>query len=163
MWLDRLSGHNTSNSQIQQSSRSYSPAPPRRPSHLAAPGLARQSSFTPRSSSLSLVNNDSSASLLSNPNKSAGSSLKTSTTVSTYPEPTEVLDKLLATDKPVVNNGIGQNGTTTGQTIQSGAGAIDDLSSLDFNGLSLFELARSDDPVPVKTSTYKAPTLEDCT
>ena len=94
MWLDRLSGHSTP-SATPPASRPYSPAPPRRPSHLAPSSAAQRPGFSPRSSSLSLVSNDSTTSLLASSKRVNGSALKQSVTTGDAPDPTKVLRRLI--------------------------------------------------------------------
>mgnify|MGYP001577067967 FL=1 len=103
MWLDRLSGTSTPASRPNASStpqsRSYSPVPRRSSSRLLPQAGSQRPNFSPRSSSLSVVSNDSTTSLLGNsrkPTDSSSSNLKSTTL--TYSDPIQVLDKLLDID-----------------------------------------------------------------
>ncbi|RDA86122.1 hypothetical protein CP532_1141 [Ophiocordyceps camponoti-leonardi (nom. inval.)] len=109
MWLDRLAGApNTASGSSTPASRSYSPLP-RRTSHTLSPYVTSQrAGQSPRSSSLSLVSNESSASLLSSSKRPNGSGLRQISTVSAAPadgpDPLYALEKLLGAapdDEPV--------------------------------------------------------------
>lgn len=154
MWLDRLSANSTPNqSSVPVHNRPYSPAPPRRPSHLAPqPGSYR--GFSPRSSSLSLHSNESTTSLLSSSRKVNGSNLRQSAAVPAYPEPIEVLEKLLGsgtrpTDQPPQDSEVDVQGD----------GDFDE--HVDFNGLSLHALALSAGE-NVDSVVYRPQTVEEC-
>lgn len=138
MWLDRLSGTSTPaprpNASSTPQSRSYSPAP-RRSSRLLPQAGPQRPNFSPRSSSLSAVSNDSTTSLLGNsrkPTDSFGSNLKSTTL--TYSDPIQVLDKLLDID------------------LKSSLGADKDeiwdndelIGDVDFTGLTLHEFVGGD-------------------
>lgn len=131
MWLDRLSGHSTP-SATPPASRPYSPAPLRRPSHLAPSSAAQRPGFSPRSSSLSLVSNDSTTSLLASSKRVNGSALKQSVTPGDAPDPAKVLRRLIGAD-------IGKADIKEGVIVR-----IDDLGDddgeLDLGGLSLKEI-----------------------
>ncbi|CAK7266365.1 Vacuolar protein sorting-associated protein 52 [Sporothrix epigloea] len=88
MWLDRLGHSNTASAQ-KGSSRSGSPLP-RRPSD-ASRGPYMTSQRPARGSSVSLLSNDSTASLLG-PRKQVGSSLRQSTVVTPTPVDTKAQD-----------------------------------------------------------------------
>ncbi|CZR62370.1 related to SAC2 protein [Phialocephala subalpina] len=140
MWLDRLSGHSTpaatpSGSPPPPANRAYSPAP-RRQSHLAPASAAQRPGFNPRSSSLSINSNDSTTSLLSSSRKPNGSGLKQSVTAPDVADPLEVLEKLLGPEgnAPDVSK---PKSTVNGTR----AAEYDDNEDLDFEGLSLRELA----------------------
>lgn len=162
MWLDRLSGHSTpavtpSASPPPSVNRAYSPAP-RRPSHLAPISAKQRPGYTARSSSLSLNSNDSTTSLLASSRKPNGSGSTQSITTPDVKDPLEVLEKLLGPEGNVtaaasrVKNSV--NGT--------GLAEEDDEGGLDFEGLSLRELA-SRHVAPKETIVYNAQTTEECT
>ncbi len=162
MWLDRLSGHSTpaatpSGSPPPPANRAYSPAP-RRPNHLGPASAAQRPGFNPRSSSLSINSNDSTTSLLSSSRKPNGSGLKQSVTITDAPDPLEVIEKLL-----------GPEGSATPETSRSksalngtSVAEVDDEEELDFEGLSLRELA-SRNPPPEEDIEYTVQTTEECT
>ncbi|CAG8973831.1 hypothetical protein HYALB_00005576 [Hymenoscyphus albidus] len=126
MWLDRLSGHSTPASTGTpppgSANRSYSPAP-RRQSNLGPPSSLQRPGFNTRSSSLSLLSNDSTTSLLSSrwPN---GSNLKRTATIVDVPDPLKVLGNIVGSED------------TKGEEIDE-----DWELELDFDGLGLHEIA----------------------
>ncbi|KAL3428381.1 vps52 sac2 family protein [Phlyctema vagabunda] len=150
MWLDRLSGQSTPSASPPPHSRSYSPAG-RRPSHLAPTTAAQRPGFTPRSSSLSLVSNDSTTSLLASSRKTNGSTLKQSTTIADPPNPLEVLEKLLGSEHvgevTRKDNGVGRN--------------FDVEAELDFGGLSLYELLAESAPSRREADVYNDQSIEE--
>ena len=153
MWLVRLSGHSTpSNPPPPPHKWSYSPLP-RRSSHLAPPTALKRPGFSPQSSTLSVVSNDSTTSLLGSTKKTNGSSLRQSTVIDDHPEPLEVLQKLLgAESKGLDIKDVSGNGTN-------------DLNldeEPDFSGLSLRELAKSQ-PESDDIHSHVPQTLEECT
>ncbi|XXG99282.1 hypothetical protein Hte_005619 [Hypoxylon texense] len=141
MWLDRLAGQSSSPSSSQPGSRPYSPAPRRTPSGLGPYITSQQRpGLTPRSSSLSLASTESSASsFLASSRRANGSTLKESRTIYTGPEPVEILEKLLGDD--------GRNASSTKSANDpSGTISAKDLElEFDFGGLSIRELALSED------------------
>lgn len=159
MWsIDRLSGHTTP---------SASPPPPmnrnlpRRPSHLVPSPVGGRPPFNPRSSSLSLVSNDSTTSLLSSSRRPNGSSLKQSNTVVDAPDPLKVLGKLLDNGEgvasPSANGHRGANGIAT-SIIEE-----DDEAEWDFGGLSLQDIVAGE-PFDVEDAhVYKSQTIDECT
>ncbi|KAI9736037.1 MAG: hypothetical protein M1818_006213 [Claussenomyces sp. TS43310] len=151
MWLDRLSGHSTPNPSPPPSGPYRSlPSASRRPSHLAPQAAAKGPRFSPRSSSLSLVSNDSTTSLLGNgARKVNGSGLRQSATTANYPEPLEVLEKLLGAEPKVDSKN------------QKGRAESDDGEELDFGGLSLQEWAGSELAVSDAAHVYRAQTIEE--
>jgi len=150
MWLDRLSGHSTP--PPPPHNRSYSPLP-RRSSHLAPPTASKRPGFSPQSSTLSLVSNDSTTSLLGSSKKTNGSGLKQSTVIDDYPEPLEVLQKLLrAESKDSDIKDVSGNGT----------GDLNLEEDLDFSGLSLRELAKSQQSESDDIHSHVPQTLEEC-
>jgi hypothetical protein len=162
MWLDRLSGHSTpaatpSGSPPPPANRSYSPAS-RRPSHLAPTSAAQRPSFNPRSSSLSLVSNDSTTSLLSSSKRPNGSGLRQSSTVADAPDPLKVLEKLLGADANLPDTSKTTNGVNGSNSADG-----DFEGELDFEGLSLQELAIKETTFSREEHVYTSQTVEDCT
>lgn len=154
MWLDRLSGHSTP-SATPPHSRSFSPAS-RRTSHLAPQAAAQRPGFNPRSSSLSLVSNDSTTSLLGNARKVNGSGLKQSATVPDYPEPLEVLEKLLGSETQTTD---GSNNGQNEDTVQETGNSEDEF---DFEGLSLSEFLNAGISENSDSLVYKSQTVDEC-
>ncbi|KAK9424965.1 putative Vacuolar protein sorting-associated protein 52 A [Seiridium unicorne] len=155
MWLDRLAGQPSgSPSSSQPGSRAYSPAPGRRtPSNLGPYLTSQRPGAAARSSSLlSLASNDSStSSLLGASRRANGSTLKQSTTTYSGPEPVDILNKLLG------------EGTTDGDN-QTAPTAItqEDLElDFDFGGLSLTELALSEDSIEESAIVHRSQTVEE--
>lgn len=152
MW-DRIS-NSTSAGATPPQSRPYSPAPPRRnQTGLPNPGQRPDSSFSARSSSLSLISNDSATSLLAS-KKTNGSALKQSTTIVNAPNPLDVLEKLLGVEgSRVTEQDPGTNGVHhDGQ----------DEAELDFGGLGLHELALTDISGAGEKIVYNSQTIEEC-
>jgi vacuolar protein sorting-associated protein 52 len=110
--------------------------------------------MTPRSSSLSLVSNDSStSSLLASSRRAAnGSSLKQTTTTTPSQDPVEILNQILGEDA-------GDSGSQHAKTITG-----EDLElEFDFGGLSLTDLAFSEDPASVeRANVHRSQTVEEC-
>lgn len=159
MWsLDRLSGHTTpSASPPPQLNRN--PNLPRRPSHLVPSPVGGRPPFNPRSSSLSLVSNDSNTSLLSS-RRPNGSNLKQTVTPPNVPDPLEVLGKLLdngeATKSPFAKDQTAANGAVTSIREE------DDEGEWDFGGLSLQDIVAGE-PFDIEDEyVYKSQTLEEC-
>ncbi|KAK2603780.1 Vacuolar protein sorting-associated protein 52 [Conoideocrella luteorostrata] len=101
MWLDRLSGGPSSasgQSTLQPGSRSYSPLPRRTSSTLSPYVTSQRAGHSPRSSSLSLVSNDSSTSLLSS-QRTNGPSLRHTYTNLNVPDSLGTLERLLKDSK----------------------------------------------------------------
>lgn len=133
MWLDRFAAQSTpSPSPSQPSSRPYSPLP-RRTSSAAGPYLtSHRPGATPRGSSLSLVSNESSTSLLAGSRKPNGSGLKQSQTAYDGPDPLETLDKII---------GDSSSGNENKRSVSIN---VEDLElDVDFGGLSLRDFATS--------------------
>lgn len=148
--MDRLAGQPAlSNAQ----SRSYSPLPRR--STLTPQSGSPRPGFNPRSSALSLVSNDSTTSLLGNSKKPNGTGLKQSSTTSDHPDPLELLDKLLEFE----NEAKGTNAYNRGHY---GADFVDLGTDVDFNGLSLVELARSEMIESDNFYVYRSQSIEEC-
>lgn len=153
MWLDRLSGHSTPSQSPPPGSRSYSPGP-RRPTHLAPNAATQRPIYNPRSSSLSLITNDSTSSLLSisGNRKSNGSTLKQTT-----PAPVDVADPLEVLKKLIGDDTL--SGTNAPKDNTPEKSVHDDL---DFGGLSLNELAEIDNEDSNDIHVYRSQTVEEC-
>lgn len=130
MWLDRLSGHSTpaSAGSPPPSNRAYSPAP-RRQSNLGPSSALQRPGFNPRSSSLSLISNDSTTSLLSS-RRPNGSNLKRTATTVDAPNPLDVLDRI-----------VGDDTLLAPKTLLEKEAVEDFELELDFDGLGLHEIA----------------------
>ncbi|KAF6841939.1 vps52 sac2 family protein [Colletotrichum plurivorum] len=150
MWLDRLAAQsNPSPTSSQPGSRPYSPLP-RRASN--SPYVTSQKSgVTPRGSSLSLVSNDSSGSLLAF-RRVNGSGLKQSQTTYDGPDSIEILGEILGT--------VSLQSAKTNQN--TGFVGEEDLNfDFDFEGLSLRELASSNRTDPEDADSYRRQTTEE--
>jgi vacuolar protein sorting-associated protein 52 len=136
MWVGKFQARDGgSTPSSQPGSRPYSPLPRRPSSNLSPYVTSQRPGLTPRGSSISLVSNDSSTSLLGSSRKVIGSNLKHSTTVHDGPSPEAILEKLLGTK----SEGGGQN--------QPHSITDEDLElECDFGGLSLRELAAEKSP-----------------
>lgn len=156
MWLDRFAGQHPGSAPSPPISQSRSRSPlPRRTSSSRGPYLTSQQrpGISPRASSLSLVSNDSSASLLGVSKRPNGSALRQSTLVEDAPDPEEVLARILG---PLPNTPPSEDDRTRMIT-------EDDLGlDFDFGGLSLRELAATEAGPPA-ADIYRPQTVEDCT
>ncbi|RAL66113.1 hypothetical protein DID88_005784 [Monilinia fructigena] len=159
MWsLDRLSGHTTP---------SASPPPPltripnlpRRPSHLLPSPAGGRPPFNPRSSSLSLVSNDSTTSLLSSSRRPNGSNLKQTAAPPNVPDPLEVLGKLLYNEEDLKSPSAKGQKATNG--ILPPIGQEDDESEWDFGGSSLQDIVAGEPFDEEDEHVYKSQTLEE--
>ena len=126
MWLNRYSG--------QSSPSTPSPAPQRRPSHLAPNPLPQRPGLTPRASSLSLLINGSTDSLPPEARQSNGSSLRfqvDSSSSEPVTDPLDALHGILATSR--VPHAVRES-------------VLDEpaLDHVDFGDLSLQEFAADD-------------------
>ncbi len=154
MWLDRLGNQHPGNTSPQPNSRPISPLPlPRRTSSSRGPYLtSHRPGNSHRASSLSLVSNDSSSSLLASAKRANGSTLKQSTTLEDAPDPEEILGRILGPE----------SSPAASRRKQKDPVSEDDLElDFDFGGLSLRELAegRAEEDMPV----YRSQTIEECT
>jgi len=151
MWLDRLANSTPSGSP-PPTNRSYT-STPRRQTGLAS-NSAQRPPFSARSSTLSLgSSNDSTTSLLAS-RRLNGSALKQSTTIPDGPNPLDVLEKLLGLEgKKSFDTRPGINGVH--------AGGENDFE-LDFEGLSLHELALGDSSPVQEDSVYNSQTIDEC-
>ncbi|KAI0161769.1 Vps52-domain-containing protein [Hypoxylon sp. FL1284] len=157
MWLDRLAGQSSSPSSSQPGSRAYSPAPRRTPSGLGPYITSQQRpGVTPRSSSLSLASTESSASsFLASSRRANGSTLKESRTIYSGPDPVEILENLLGDE--------GQNASTaTSRSAPASSISAEDLSlDFDFGGLSIRELALSEESAVGGDGAYRPQAAEE--
>lgn len=164
MWSGRLGGQSsTSPASSQPGSRSYSPAPRRTGSGLGPYITSQQRpGVSPRTSSLSLAssNDSSTSSLLASSRKPNGSALKQSTTAYAGPDPVDVLNQLLG-------NGTEDDSTPAEQPFPSAATTSITASDLelefDFGGMTLRELALSEDPLTEGSYVHRSQTVEECT
>ena len=159
MWL---SGRSTpaatpSGSPPPPANRSYSPAP-RRPSNLAPSSAAQRPPFNPRSSSLSLVSNDSTTSLLSSSRRPNGSGLKQSVTAVNAPDPLEVLERLLGSEGKEKASSKSANGTFANKNTVD----YDYEAELDFDGLTLREIVEGQPSNAKEEHVYITQTIEEC-
>ncbi|KAI1049290.1 hypothetical protein LB506_005022 [Fusarium annulatum] len=151
MWLDRLAGGPASSpgpSTPQPGGRVY----PKRTSSTLSPYVTSQRpGISPRGSSLSLVSNDSTISLLSSLRRPNGSNLRQASTIDTGSDSLEVLETLLA-------------GFSSDREQADKKTAIneDDINfEAVFGGLSLKELATSEPPDTITISNRKPKTAEE--
>ena len=152
MWLDRLSSHSTPSGSPPPANRSYSPAA-RRPSHLAPNPTPQRPGFSPRSSSLSLVSNDSTTSLLASSKKPNGSGLRQSSSVPKVTDPFEVLEKILGPE--------GKRIAGPANSRSNGDEGDENDLELDFGGLNLHEFVAADE-LPKEETLYNTQTIEEC-
>ncbi|QSZ34042.1 hypothetical protein DSL72_005622 [Monilinia vaccinii-corymbosi] len=161
MWsLDRLSSHATTPSASPPPPPlNRNPTLPRRPSRLVPSPVGGRPSFNPRSSSLSLVSNDSNSSLLSSSRRPNGSNLKQAATPPNVPDPLEVLGTLL-------NNGEGvkppsaEGRRATNGTVPS-IRREDEEGEWDFGGLSLHDIVAGEPCDDGDEHVYESQTLEE--
>lgn len=151
MWLDRLAGGPATSPGPSTPQPGGRPYPKRTSSTLSPYVTSQRPGVSPRGSSLSLVSNDSSSSLLSSARRPNGSGLRQASTIETGPDSLEVLETLLAgfsdaSDQP-------EKKTTIYQ---------DDLDfEADFGGLSLKELVTSQPPDTTISDNRKPKTTEE--
>lgn len=154
MWLDRLAGgpaNPSGTSTPQPGSRSYSPLPRRTSSNLS-PYVTSQRGQSPRGSTLSLVSNDSSSSLLSSSRRPNGSGLRQTSTIDQGPNSLELLGKILQAfpagdEKPSFQDVIRE----------------DDLDlDPNFGGLSLKELAQLEEGEDANGVAPRSQSIEEC-
>ena len=155
MWLDRRPGQHQGSAAPPPNNRSVSPLPQRTSSRGPYLAPQRPGRNTRGSSSLSLVSNDSSSSLLASARKTNGSSLRQSSTVDDAPDPEEVLARIL---------GQFPSSNTTQQPEAKPASGITehDLDfDVDFGGLTLTELA-GPDVSSSQVENYRPQSVQDC-
>ncbi|KAK1729084.1 hypothetical protein CaCOL14_007860 [Colletotrichum acutatum] len=146
MWLDRLAAQsNSSPSASQPGSRPYSPLPRRTSSSPYV--TSQRPGITPRGSQLSLVSNDSSNSFLAS-RRVNGSGLKQSQTTYDGPDSVEILGQILDT---------APTSEATTITISENDLELD----FQFEGLSLRELASSDEIDSSDADSYRRQTAEE--
>ncbi|ESZ98668.1 hypothetical protein SBOR_0906 [Sclerotinia borealis F-4128] len=159
MWpLDRLSGHTTP-SASPPPPLNRTPNLPRRPTHLVPSPVGGRPPFNPRSSSLSLVSNDSNTSLLSSSRRPNGSNLKQAATPANALDPLEVLERLLddgeGNKSPSANGQRAVNGTVAPIREE------DDEGEWDLGGLSLEDIVAGE-PLDIEDEhVHKSQTLEE--
>ncbi|KAI0828440.1 Vps52-domain-containing protein [Hypoxylon sp. FL0890] len=158
MWLDRLAGQSTSPAPSQPGSRAYSPAPRRTPSGLGPYITSQQRpGLTPRSSSLSLASTESSASsFLASSRRANGSALKESKTIYSGPDPVDILNKLLGDEKRHA-----ASATRSAADSVSSISAEDLQLDFDFGGLSVRELALSEESAVDDADVYRPQAAEE--
>jgi vacuolar protein sorting-associated protein 52 len=156
MWLDRLAGQSSASgsSTPQPGSRPYSPLPRRSSSNLSPYVTSQRPGHTPRASTLSLVSNDSSSSLLASSQRPNGSNLKQSTTIEDASTSIEALEKLLGTSTV---NQISQS-TISGRITDADLGL-----DFDFKGRSLREFALGTDDDAKPANAHRSQTVDECT
>ncbi|EFQ27587.1 Vps52/Sac2 family protein [Colletotrichum graminicola] len=151
MWLDRLAAQsNPSTSTLSQpGSRPYSPLPRRTSSTPYV--TSQRSGLTPRGSQLSLISNDSSSSLLAS-RRVNGSGLKQSQTTYDGPDSVEILGQILETTSITDSAASSTTGIITQQDFEL---------DFDFGGLSLRELASSNQAGTHETDSHRRQTAEE--
>ncbi|OAA44402.1 Vps52 / Sac2 family protein [Metarhizium rileyi] len=158
MWLDRLAGGPliaSGQSTPQPGSRSYSPLPRRTSNTLSPYVTSQRACHSPRSSSLSLVSNDSSTSLLAGSRRPNGTSLRHSSTIPNLADSLETLERLLSEPLKEKNDPDKQHARTSSIT------EADLDLDFDFGGLGLKELASSHAPEEATTIPRQPQTVED--
>jgi len=152
MWLDRLSSHSTPSASP--------PSAARRPVHLAPTSAPQRPGFSPRASSLSLVSNDSTTSLLSSSRKPNGSALKQSVTIVDAPDPLVVLKSLLTTEK--TDSELSASTKPVVKDVKPEADLLDSQWEVDFDGRSLQDLASAGKAASDDVHLYRTQTVEEC-
>ncbi|KAG5987060.1 hypothetical protein E4U54_005154 [Claviceps lovelessii] len=159
MWLDRLAGGPSSasgQSTPQSGSRSYSPLPRRTTSALSPYVTSQRPGNSPRDSSISLVSNDSSNSLLSQSRRTNGSALRQSVTIPNLDDSLEILSRILTSPKEA-----GVDGEASQKARASSITETDLELEVDFGGLSLQELASSQAPDDIDSAPRPEQNAED--
>ncbi|KFA49489.1 hypothetical protein S40293_02864 [Stachybotrys chartarum IBT 40293] len=158
MWLDRLAGGqptSSGSSTPQPASRPYSPLPRRTSSNLGPYVTSQRGGQSPRASSLSLVSNDSSTSLLASSRRPNGSALKQSTTAEPYIDPNQSLKTLERLLQGLSDDAVHKNKETSSITeadLEVGA---------DFDGLALKEFTTAQRPEPSTWTTRPSQSVEE--
>ncbi|KAH7031005.1 Sac2 family protein [Microdochium trichocladiopsis] len=155
MWPNRVAGQSPSPNPSQPGSRAFSPTPRRTPSGNGPYITSQQRpGLPPRSASLlSLASNESSSSSIPTSKRANGSTLKQSTTVYSGPDPVTVLSAILGNDDPGGEKIDGNEYTISAEDLEL---------ELDFGGLSLRELALSEEPEQVETANqYQRQSIAD--
>lgn len=158
MWLDRLAGGpatSSAPSTPQPTGRPFNPLSRRTPSSSLSPYVtAQRQGHSPRGSSLSLVSNDSTVSLLSSSRRPNGSGVpRQPSGPEPGSDPADVLQKLLKT------------GNGDGRTPPKHKGFITEADlelDIDFAGLSLKEVAASQDPGAAPSTARRPQTTQEC-
>ncbi|PNY23998.1 Vacuolar protein sorting-associated protein [Tolypocladium capitatum] len=155
MWLDRLAGGQAGTSGAstpQPGARPYSPLPRRTSGALSPYVTSQRQGHSPRSSSLSLVSSDSSASLLSS-RKPNGSGLRQSSTIPDVSDSLGTLEKLL---RPRRGSGEDHVENQTSSMVDA-----DIEFDVDFGGLSLKDLVSSQAPEDAPVSTRRPQSIQE--
>jgi vacuolar protein sorting-associated protein 52 len=150
MWLDRFS--NSGHLSPQSNSRSISPVPQRSLGNRGAFATSPRVNLSSRSSTLSLLGNDSTGSLSGAARSSNGSALKQVSTAQDGLDPTQLLATLLG----LKANGVAQQ---TGESSNSVIVSEDLGLDFHFDGLFLEELAQGQGE---RKDAYLSQSLEDC-
>jgi len=162
MWLDRLASQSTpsGSSTPQLASRSYSPLPRRSSSTLSPYVTSQRPGHSPRGSTLSLVSNDSTASLLASSKRTNGSGLRQSTSFGES-DSMQILERLLGTTSANKPSGQGPSSAVSNSITHT------DLAlEFSFGGRSLQDLATEDDKAPGTgrgADIHRPQTVEECT
>ena len=141
MWgLDRFSGHSTPSGSPPPQNRSFSPAPPRRPSHLG-PGLAARPPHSPRSSSFNVSSKyNSSTTSLNSQRLPNGSGLKQQITPpADVTDPLQLLEEILGRSLSDQDERHGENGRVQ---LEKPAELVDDV---DFGGRSIQDFLKDEE------------------
>ena len=157
MWLDRLAGTapSSGSSTPQPASRPYSPLPRRTSSTLSPYATSHRAAPSPRSSSLSLVSNDSTSSLLASSRKPNGSGLRQSIVPEADYDPLEILETQLSQSSADAQDPVSHHQIVS---ITEADLAIE----ADFESLPLKEFAASPHPEPLSTTARRSQTHEEC-
>lgn len=157
MWLDRLSGTQAPSagpSTPQTASRHNSPLPRRVSSNLSPYVTSQRPGHSPRGSSLSLVSNGSTTSLLPSSRKPNGLAPKPSfATLDRLPDPVNTLAKLL---KPILCDGAAEDEKKINICEKGFA------TTAEFGGQTLKELATYVEPDDTITKLWRPQTVEEC-
>ncbi|KAG6135671.1 hypothetical protein E4U12_001603 [Claviceps purpurea] len=160
MWLDRLAGgpSTASGSQLtpQPGGKSYSPLPRRTSSTLSPYVTSQRPGHSPRNSSLSLVSNDSSHSLLSHPRRTNGLAPRQFVAAPNVNDSLNILNKILTPPKEE-----GFNCEESQKLLSSSITEVDLELEVDFGGLSLREVASSQTPDEIEAAPRQGQILED--
>ena len=154
MWLDRLTSQASSGSSTPQAaSRPYSPVPRRTSSTLSPYTTSQRPGISPRGSTLSLVSNDSSASLLGSARRPNGLALRQASTSDHRLDSLQVLDKLLSFD----------NGSSSQRSAHEDFISENDLKlEFDFGNLTLKQLVNTKQPDEDLDTSWHSSPAQDC-
>ena len=161
MWLDRLSGNNSSSASTPlPQNRSYSPGP-RRPTYLG-PGAAARPSFSQRSSSLYLGSKSNLSTTSINSNRAPnGSALKNEIIApGEFPDPLKILAEVVG--HPLPDQPVGGNANYGDEEVDRPSILVEDIN---FDGLSLNEFSQvdlSNREDEEQSLAFSAQTAEEC-